>query len=263
MLYDARTDVVVCGHVHSYERTVSVRHLRRCLALEKLLYDARTDVVVCGHVHAYECTLPLYKNAQDPYGMVHLTKPTTCPSLILFLVLPSRPFMNHPSNQLIPPSRHLFSLVTFHSHSNPPFPSPPSPHSSLPISFPPFPSTLGAVFSPPSLRGRPSTRQYMGLGCRQWEGAPARARRSEGGGGTTMQWGWWHMRSLSYRTLAARHLCSAVGHGVKEVEVEKVEWRRWRNRNHLLSRFVKRPDPSRPAAIAAMWEVEGVATLAN
>ncbi|CAI5485385.1 unnamed protein product [Closterium sp. Naga37s-1] len=56
-LYDARTDVVVCGHVHSYERTVGVRHLRRCLALEKLLYDARTDVVVCGHVHAYERTV--------------------------------------------------------------------------------------------------------------------------------------------------------------------------------------------------------------
>ncbi|CAI5484239.1 unnamed protein product [Closterium sp. Yama58-4] len=71
-LYDARTDVVVCGHVHSYERTVSwgqgwegkgehertasVRHLRRCLALEQLLYDARTDVVVCGHVHASERT---------------------------------------------------------------------------------------------------------------------------------------------------------------------------------------------------------------
>ncbi|CAI7777612.1 unnamed protein product, partial [Closterium sp. NIES-54] len=43
------------------------------LALEKLLYDAHTDVVVCGHVHAYERTLPLYNNAQDPCGMVHLT----------------------------------------------------------------------------------------------------------------------------------------------------------------------------------------------
>ncbi|CAI5971570.1 unnamed protein product [Closterium sp. NIES-64] len=59
-MYDARTDVVVCGHVHSYKRTVSVRHLRRCLALEKLLYDARTDVVVCGHVHAYECTVNMH-----------------------------------------------------------------------------------------------------------------------------------------------------------------------------------------------------------
>ncbi|CAI5502902.1 unnamed protein product [Closterium sp. Naga37s-1] len=43
------------------------------LALEKLLYDGHTDVVVCGHVHAYERTLPLYNNAQDPCGMVHLT----------------------------------------------------------------------------------------------------------------------------------------------------------------------------------------------
>ncbi|CAI5482846.1 unnamed protein product [Closterium sp. Yama58-4] len=43
------------------------------VALEKTLYDARTDVVVCGHAHSYERTVPLYNNAQDPCGMVHLT----------------------------------------------------------------------------------------------------------------------------------------------------------------------------------------------
>ncbi|GJP83858.1 hypothetical protein CLOP_g13959 [Closterium sp. NIES-67] len=43
------------------------------MELELILYAAKTDLVVCGHVHAYERTLPLFNNAQDPCGMVHLT----------------------------------------------------------------------------------------------------------------------------------------------------------------------------------------------
>lgn len=42
-------------------------------AVEELLYEARVDLVVTGHVHAYERTTRVYANKVDPCGIMHIT----------------------------------------------------------------------------------------------------------------------------------------------------------------------------------------------
>ena len=42
-------------------------------ALEEMLFEAGVDLVVCGHVHAYERTHPVYNNSRNECGPVHLT----------------------------------------------------------------------------------------------------------------------------------------------------------------------------------------------
>ncbi|CAL0299330.1 unnamed protein product [Lupinus luteus] len=42
-------------------------------AMEPLLYDARVDLVLAGHVHAYERSKRVYNGRLDPCGAVHIT----------------------------------------------------------------------------------------------------------------------------------------------------------------------------------------------
>jgi predicted phosphohydrolase len=43
------------------------------LALEQMLYDARVDILIGGHVHAYERTTRVFANKVDPCGIMHIT----------------------------------------------------------------------------------------------------------------------------------------------------------------------------------------------
>ena len=52
------------GHFEEAERHRAV--------LERTLYDAGVDVVLNGHVHSYERTVPVYDGAPDPCGAAHL-----------------------------------------------------------------------------------------------------------------------------------------------------------------------------------------------
>lgn len=38
-----------------------------------MLYEARVDILVAGHVHAYERTTRVYDDNVDPCGIVHVT----------------------------------------------------------------------------------------------------------------------------------------------------------------------------------------------
>mmetsp|Transcript_24268 Transcript_24268/g.33296 ORF Transcript_24268/g.33296 Transcript_24268/m.33296 type:complete len:626 (-) Transcript_24268:167-2044(-) len=42
-------------------------------SLEPILYKYGVDIVLCGHVHSYERTLPVYNNSLNQCGPVHLT----------------------------------------------------------------------------------------------------------------------------------------------------------------------------------------------
>ncbi|XP_073392097.1 purple acid phosphatase 18 isoform X2 [Physcomitrium patens] len=42
-------------------------------AMELMLYEARVDILVTGHVHAYERTTRVYANKVDPCGIMHIT----------------------------------------------------------------------------------------------------------------------------------------------------------------------------------------------
>jgi len=41
--------------------------------MEPLLYAYGVDIVLCGHVHAYERTLPVYNNSLNECGPVYFT----------------------------------------------------------------------------------------------------------------------------------------------------------------------------------------------
>ena len=71
---DATPWIIAVFHVPWYNSNAG--HFKEAerhrAALERTLYDAGVDVVLNGHVHSYERTVPTFDGAPDPCGAAHL-----------------------------------------------------------------------------------------------------------------------------------------------------------------------------------------------
>ncbi|XP_024357572.1 purple acid phosphatase 18 [Physcomitrium patens] len=67
--------LIVILHAPWYNTNYAHQHNGDAMkkAMEKVLYEARVDILVAGHVHAYERTTRVYDDNVDPCGIVHVT----------------------------------------------------------------------------------------------------------------------------------------------------------------------------------------------
>lgn len=67
--------VIVTTHMPWYTSSAGSLYVNELMrrAMENIIYTVGVDIVVYGHVHVYERSHPMYNNALDPCGAVHIT----------------------------------------------------------------------------------------------------------------------------------------------------------------------------------------------